>query len=1038
MDFEALKRLDKTKDTVKKLDKYIQTLSVDSNDYYKALCYKASVLHSLKNDEEALKILLPLEKKLWILKNEEIITLCDILKDIYYDLNEPDNALKYIKIKEEHLLIIDHDKYTKDMIEYYHFINDTQNEKRQILIYLEENINEDELIDIYERLIDFSFEENNKNDFDKYYDKLREYYLKVHNQEKITKIDYYKCHFLLESNIIDAYNFATKKLENELSDNEKTYYANICIKYFMAQEELRKASIVDSNFQDIALKADKKYKLAYLETTYELYKRLNNRFTLDLIEEEIEKANSIIDEPQKEKKPTNNKQIQKKLDIINNFEDNVEESNNKQPIIPENKNDSLPHEAKKTELKPRIDVTLNTYASGYYKMLNDAIKDLNEISKTQREPIRKALIEINKEVKFSEVHILYKKQDGFYGYQFKDGRLYDKSFKDVLQIKSSLIYQSYINQEEFYTTDNDFDIVTNKESLFSLKIILPFLGPQPLGAIAFFFKEEIQNIDFEILKVFSYILSEFIKRQINEEIIELDDKLKDFYLSKENTGYIKIFDNILYLNDVACRVLDINVNIINLDEFYELIGINFKSNVKGIFERLASGQAKSDSFIYSLSDKRIIKSSINVYDLRASFIAVMSIEDITAGKAKEAQLINESLSDALVNIKSFKALDSDIIELYKTKKFSIMLMDAKNFKKYNDVYGLKFHNDLIKAIGLKLDKIKDDYKASIYHYDSDKFFIIINNNDERNTIKIFNKMLDKLSEELFLLNNRVRIFFNGAILRVLLKTPKYPVDKIIEMLSNTLLGLKESNEDKNNVAYYNSEIANKAFYDFQMELHLSEAIDKGLIRVTYNQIGAFKTKDIFAYEARIQLDNTLVSIDYFENIIKKRNLENMIDRYVVTHSLMELNDFKKKIGGVFKLIIPIHSVSLNSDFIDFYYDKLRFLKINPKNIYLQTDKVNPDLNLKYVNLIVTNINDAIKYHAKFYLAKYNDISLFELHQVSDFLHLLNIETMIYDVSSKEDLNLLTNNDFNYITGNVLKGDYTIEQLILTNSSDKTL
>ena len=316
MDFEALKRLDKTKDTVKKLDKYIQTLSVDSNDYYKALCYKASVLHSLKNDEEALKILLPLEKKLWILKNEEIITLCDILKDIYYDLNEPDNALKYIKIKEEHLLIIDHDKYTKDMIEYYHFINDTQNEKRQILIYLEENINEDELIDIYERLIDFSFEENNKNDFDKYYDKLREYYLKVHNQEKITKIDYYKCHFLLESNIIDAYNFATKKLENELSDNEKTYYANICIKYFMAQEELRKASIVDSNFQDIALKADKKYKLAYLETTYELYKRLNNRFTLDLIEEEIEKANSIIDEPQKEKKPTNNKQIQKKLDII--------------------------------------------------------------------------------------------------------------------------------------------------------------------------------------------------------------------------------------------------------------------------------------------------------------------------------------------------------------------------------------------------------------------------------------------------------------------------------------------------------------------------------------------------------------------------------------------------------------------------------------------------------------------------------------------------------------------------------------------------
>ena len=67
-------------------------------------------------------------------------------------------------------------------------------------------------------------------------------------------------------------------------------------------------------------------------------------------------------------------------------------------------------------------------------------------------------------------------------------------------------------------------------------------------------------------------------------------------------------------------------------------------------------------------------------------------------------------------------MEKDLNELYKTKKFSIMLIDAKNFKKYNDVYGLKFHNDLIKAIGVKLDKMALQFNASIYHYDSDKFF----------------------------------------------------------------------------------------------------------------------------------------------------------------------------------------------------------------------------------------------------------------------------------------------------------------------------
>ena len=51
------------------------------------------------------------------------------------------------------------------------------------------------------------------------------------------------------------------------------------------------------------------------------------------------------------------------------------------------------------------------------------------------------------------------------------------------------------------------------------------------------------------------------------------------------------------------------------------------------------------------------------------------------------------------------------------------------------------------------------------------------------------------------------------------------------MLNNTLLGLKKDNTLKNNLAYYDSNVANKAFYDFQMELHLSEAIDKGLIGI---------------------------------------------------------------------------------------------------------------------------------------------------------------------------------------------------------------
>ena len=57
----------------------------------------------------------------------------------------------------------------------------------------------------------------------------------------------------------------------------------------MAQNELRKASIVDSNFQEIALRAQKKFKLAYLETTLLLYKRLNNNYSIELIKKKSKK-----------------------------------------------------------------------------------------------------------------------------------------------------------------------------------------------------------------------------------------------------------------------------------------------------------------------------------------------------------------------------------------------------------------------------------------------------------------------------------------------------------------------------------------------------------------------------------------------------------------------------------------------------------------------------------------------------------------------------------------------------------------------------
>ena len=114
---------------------------------------------------------------------------------------------------------------------------------------------------------------------------------------------------------------------------------------------------------------------------------------------------------------------------------------------------------------------------------------------------------------------------------------------------------------------------------------------------------------------------------------------------------------------------------------------------------------------------------------------------------------------------------------------------------------------------------------------------------------------------------------------------------------------------------------------------------------------------------------------------------------------------------------------------------ISFFKINPKNVYLKLNKITANLDLKYVNLIVSSVEEALKYHAKYYLIKYNEIQPFELKALKDFLKMFNIDTIIDEVSSKEEI--ATDEELEE-RKKTLKGNYKIEDLILASKDDKTL
>lgn len=1024
MKFSELKKLQFNKDTLKKIDNFLKNETLGSPDYYKALCLKGAVLHSLGKVEEALKILLELEGKIWVLQQDDVILLCDTLKSIFLEFDDPERALKYINIKKEHLDIIHKEKYFKDMIIYYHYLKDKENEKRYLLMYLDETIDPKERLFGFERLIEFQYEEHELDGFEISYDKLLESYYQINNDEGINHINYLKANLLLYQNLIEELNdFCNEKIkESIVSSDLKLFYASQMIKYHLSKGELRKASTIDGDYGDLIKNASLAIKKDYLKSVYLLYTSYGNNSIVQSIEEQIDQ----LDKLETKEKPQETKK-HRKIEI-------------QDPIIVTPIKEEKPQKIDEEEVVLKPEQSLNAYVSEAYFALNEALSALNMEAPLIREPIRKSLLSIEKKYKFKECHIIYNYNNVWDGYQYKDGRLYEKHFKNKDAIINSVPVK-VMNGGKEYLNDNISDIVNNIDIITLHKSIYKGVISYPLrsngksfGSVSYYFDDIDFTLEFEILKTYSYSLSDKIDSMLYKNMVNDNDKHLTELLKKIPYGIKTITDEYTSFNEVCKNIYNVSIDSVDNESFYDLLTSADKPKYKDIISSFYLGSTKEASLTYKLFDGRSIKEIFYLYELTDHIVINSIIEDVSDDIKLKGKLHDKATLDSLTPLKGFRGFEEDIKELNKDKKYSVMLFDAKNFKLYFDIYGLKFHNDLIKAIGMKMQELSEKYQALMYHYDSDKFIVILKMNDERSTIKKYKEFLDDLKKKLFELNYRVKLSFKGSILRVLGKSPDYDGAKIIEMLTNSLGALKEES-DFNDVAYHNSKLADARFYDFQMELHISEAIDKGLLNVCYTQIANMKENDTFAYMAHLNLSNAIVSDAYFESVIKKRNLYLQTDKYLITHSLMELKEFYKEYGGYFNLFIPIHKHTIeDSSFISFYYEKMKLLHINPKYVYIEIldDIFNLDLSiedLKHLNLCTKSLDMAFKYHPKMYIVKYNQYDLITLKSIKDMLGLYDIKLLIDNVSSSEQIDTLTGEEFYILRGSALKKIYKISDII---------
>jgi hypothetical protein len=283
MTINDILKLEIKKTNLRKIESFINQKEKDSIDYYKAVSYKALMSFKLDLVKEAITLLLTNLNDSKV--DDAIVSYCSTLIEIYLDLSDFEKALKYIELKEKHLKPIDMQKHTKDMIMYYAKRRDIKNATLYINSYLDDDILEEDKIFVQRLLLDYAYEDNDINGFITNYNKIIKYYLQNDLKDEYQKLYLYKLNILYNNNLLeDCLNFI-KSINIDLLDLDyKIEFYTIIIKIHIDKGLFRKAGILDSEYEEIISKSDnQELKRKYYNVSLELYKKLNNNFSIDYI-----------------------------------------------------------------------------------------------------------------------------------------------------------------------------------------------------------------------------------------------------------------------------------------------------------------------------------------------------------------------------------------------------------------------------------------------------------------------------------------------------------------------------------------------------------------------------------------------------------------------------------------------------------------------------------------------------------------------------------------------------------------------------------
>ena len=1031
-------KLPNTVASVKKIDLFLSSAIKGSNEYIKATCYKCIILHKTGKTNDALKQLYLYIPEFNKLDSESVIDICDAIMDICIDVKRYDQAVKYMSIKKDYLSISNLHLYLKDQIRLYLDMKEFDRAKLVLEKYLEDDITKEEEIFALDRLLEIYFQNMEYSKFNEKVQVLEDYYKDNLMLDKLAILTYEKIYIDFNNK---NYIKVISEMNNFLKENKENIRheimgANILMKCYIACSDLKKASIVEADYEEFLSGDYIEESIDFCYTALDLYSRMNAIISITEYHNRIAEYEKLKEPKRKSIKKSKEEEDYSNIviPVIEIPESNIHISETaKERILNGNNNEVINNQEiiLKEKSKKVIEI------SKEFKSVEEILDNINNSNLTMRlrDVFRIIGMEINRSFGILEMYLLYSKVN-LVGLHYKMERAYDK--KPVREdIENTLNYSSYIYDAEMFLDDNDkkYNInIVNKEEYpigvygYSLPL---HNSVGVIGSLAFISDRDFVSDDnvYESLKLITKVFNTRLIFELDNEAIKYNNQKTFFIIDNMKSGIKEESNGYIHLNENAREILG-TLEDLTINDFINGMEREYQSEYKRINNEINELLTNNISFEYKYKKNKddyvYVKEIFYPIMMDGNLVIFSLIDDITEYKKEK----NELMDLAYTNPVSKKATELKLLMDLRGISdipYALAILEVDDFKLYSDLYGFNFTNQLVYALGDRLEEaIKNEFRLSLYHLERDRYAILFKDiNDKRVVDSKLKYVLINVSKSLHDINSRVNVIFNVGVHKVN-RGEEIEAGELISYCLDALNDAVMLDTDINHICHYNSQLSKIRFYNNNLVTTISEAIDKNKLGINYQQVVNIDNLSVYAYFIKLTLDNYEVDYNKLIEVAKRKNLIRDIDRYLINNAIVDLKMLYDKYKGFFNVILPIHKEYIDEGSVKRINTLINHYKVNPNFITILCDDFSGVENImaKYKELgirvatrslidVLSGIPDILMYD---YHNKVNDSS----KDIIELVKKYNCLIIFDEINEKNDIIYAKDNKFGLVYGKYYK------------------